>query len=124
MRLAAWLVRQERRRALELELRLVVATQVEQRRCARLDEERAPLGLGAGRDLRERLVEQPERALKLPRGVRAHTAAAERLDDVDATSLRRIRHLRPQLERTLQMPPRLRGGVRGGEARGLHPRLE
>src|SRR4051794_36551205 len=101
MRLAAWLVGQERRRGLELELRLGVASQVDQRRRARLDEERAPLWLGAGRELCERLVEQPERALELPGGIRAHTGAAERLDDVDAASLGRIGHLRPEFERTL-----------------------
>src|SRR5215203_880208 len=119
MRLAAWLVGQERRRALELELRLVVAAQVEQRRRARLDEERAPLGLRAGRELRERLVEQAERAFELPCGVRAHPGAAECLDDIDAAALRRIRHLWPGLERAFEVPQRLGRGVGSGEARGL-----
>ena len=124
MRLAAWLVGQERRGALELELRLAVAAEVEQRRRARLNEERSPLGLRAGRELRERLVEQPERAFELPCGVRAHPGAAERLDDIDAAALRRIRHLRPDLERAFEMPQRLGRSVGSGEACGLDGGLE
>ena len=117
-------VGQQRRGTLELEPRLVVASEVEQRRRPRLHEQRATLRIGIGPELGERLVEHRERPIERTGRIRALPRAAQRLDDVDAAALGGVGDLRPDLERPLEVPQRLGRRVAGGQLRRLDRRLE